>query len=57
MHQNPCVTVKKGEKVYLKNDKPYGGDTNNNIECITTGKYNIGGHILSLVYGDNYLDE
>lgn len=57
MHRNPCVTVKKGEKVYLKNDKPYGGDTDNNIECITTGKYNIGGHILSLVYGDNYLDE
>lgn len=47
------ITLRTGEKIYIK----YTASYSLTVYIITSGKHNIGGHLLSLKYGLDYLDK
>lgn len=49
--------VRKGEKMYFKSTYIPSGSVDNIGEFYIAGKCNIGGSILSLIYGDDYLTQ
>lgn len=52
------ATVPPNSKLYLKATATKWGDSQdrgNTISC-TTGRYNVGGHIMSLLVGDNFIN-